>query len=569
MARFYPTNPQNFHGSDGESIVYKALQKLDNSYIVLHSYHWLGEECRHRSEGEVDFLVLHPGQGILAIEVKAGGISYHDGTWLQINRHDQTQKEINPLGQAAESQYRILSLLRRKFYQTDCPMVCRAAWFPSVILNKNIPLPLEADRVILLDEDSLANPKQALDQAFAFWQKNLNQASSMTASQCEQVVELLLPSLNITQTLNCCAEEDEQQYIQLTRQQAAIIQYLCEQPTAAIHGPAGTGKTLLALERAKLLAANGQKVLYLCFNEFLLSNVRQKYAHSLITYHNVRSLAEEILGDATPSIEEIIPCFEKYLDAKYDDEKWPYPNIIVDEGQDLSDTLLEHLAYLAELHNGTFYIFYDRNQYIFNNRIPSWIDAHAECKLVLYKNCRNTAEIASSIVSIAHLKSATYLNNIHGIPPKASFYRFPEELKSMAERFIKMMLQQRLKLEDIVILSVHSIPHSALNGLTTLAGFPVSEKQEPGKIWLTSVRKYKGLEAKAVLLIDIDISKITDSLTQRLIYVGCSRANTYLKVAFHEDISVSAYGELLQKFTDEKVPNSRKGLVKLLGMEGE
>ena len=302
MARFYPTNPQNFHGSDGESIVYKALQKLDNSYIVLHSYHWLGEECRHRSEGEVDFLVLHPGQGILAIEVKAGGIVYHDGTWLQVNRHVQTQKEINPLGQAAESQYRILSLLRRKFYQADCPMVCRAAWFPSVVLNKNIPLPLEANRSILLDEDSLANPKQALDQAFAFWQKNLNQASSMTAFQCEQVVELLLPSLNITQTLNCCAEEDEKQYIQLTRQQAAIIQYLCEQPTAAIHGPAGTGKTLLALERSKLLAANGQKVLYLCFNEFLLSNVRQKYMHPLITYHNVRSLAEEILGDATPPV---------------------------------------------------------------------------------------------------------------------------------------------------------------------------------------------------------------------------------------------------------------------------
>jgi hypothetical protein len=270
MAKFYPTRAKSFHGSDGESLVYRALQKLDDSYTVLHSYRWLGEAGHHRSEGEVDFLILHPGQGILAVEVKAGGISYKDGTWVQINRQTRTEKEIDPLGQAAESQYRLLSLLRSKLPRASCPLVCRAAWFTSVLLKNNIPLPLEATRAILLDEDALEHPKEALDQAFAYWQMNMGRGPTLTAAQCNQILPLLLPSLSIAQTIGSSAGEEAESYIQLTRQQSAILHYLREQKTAAIHGPAGTGKTLLAVEKAKMLAEAGEKVLYLCFNEFLL-----------------------------------------------------------------------------------------------------------------------------------------------------------------------------------------------------------------------------------------------------------------------------------------------------------
>lgn len=50
-------------------------------------------------------------------------------------------------------------------------------------------------------------------------------------------------------------------------------------------------------------------------------------------------------------------------------------------------------------------------------------------------------------------------------------------------------------------------------------------------MWFTSVRKFKGLEAKAVLLIDGDVSKLHEPLMQRILYVGCSRANDYLQIA--------------------------------------
>lgn len=46
-----------------------------------------------------------------------------------------------------------------------------------------------------------------------------------------------------------------------------------------------------------------------------------------------------------------------------------------------------------EMKEGTFYLFYDRNQMIQANKIPEYI-SEADCKLTLYRNCRNTENIA-------------------------------------------------------------------------------------------------------------------------------------------------------------------------------
>lgn len=49
------------------------------------------------------------------------------------------------------------------------------------------------------------------------------------------------------------------------------------------------------------------------------------------------------------------------------------------------------------------------------------------------------------------------------------------------------------------------------------------------------MRKFKSMEADALLLTDAEVSRLLDPLTRRLLYVGGSRANVYLKTAFFED----------------------------------
>lgn len=109
MARFYPTIDDDFHGSDGEIQVYQALQQLSDGYVVFHSFRWLGEPGQYRSEGEGDFIIFHPTKGILSIEVKSGGIGYEEGSWIQINRRNNSKKRINPLGQAVRKRSTVSS----------------------------------------------------------------------------------------------------------------------------------------------------------------------------------------------------------------------------------------------------------------------------------------------------------------------------------------------------------------------------------------------------------------------------------------------------------------------------
>ena len=103
MLTFYPSNTISFHASEGEKLVYYALQKLNGNYSVIHSYRWLGDESQRRSEGEADFLIIHPAKGILSVEVKAGGVAFRNGNWIQMNRNTGTEKIMDPFGQAAES----------------------------------------------------------------------------------------------------------------------------------------------------------------------------------------------------------------------------------------------------------------------------------------------------------------------------------------------------------------------------------------------------------------------------------------------------------------------------------
>lgn len=562
MARWYPDGPDIYRDSGGEARVYEALRRLPDDYVIFHSFRWLGNEGQQRSEGEADFIILHPEKGILSVEVKAGAISYECGRWLQQNRLTGEERPIDPLGQAAESQYRLYWELRHHF-RGPCPMVGRAAWFPSILLPPDVHLPLEAVPEILLTQADLDDPEAGLARAYDYWRWQLDwHGQPLDEEQYRALVRLLMPSFRLTETIASSACENEKQCLRLTRQQSAVLHFLGEAPDAAIHGPAGTGKTVLALEKARMLAEEGQVVLFLCYNELLLARLRAEDSDPLISFHNVRTLAEELMPGPPLPIDRVVPAFEAFLTDEFPDDHWPYPNIVIDEGQDLSDGLLARLHGLVRALDGVFYIFYDRNQYIMQPRRPQWIETHMDCRLVLYKNCRNTREIAASIGRLTGLRGEYACNPLRGRPPQALFYRTADELRAAAERFVAAMRAEGLRPEDMAILTVHSRPHSDLRDTAILAGIPLAPEPRPGAVCFTSVRKFKGLEAAAILLIDAETSALAQPLMKRLLYVGSSRAKTHLQIAFRDDLPENRYGETFPAPIRDKA-----SLLSALGME--
>lgn len=56
---------------------------------------------------------------------------------------------------------------------------------------------------------------------------------------------------------------------QLLHEQYRLLDFLEEQNSAVINGAAGTGKTMIAVEKARRHSINGEKVLFMCYNRLL------------------------------------------------------------------------------------------------------------------------------------------------------------------------------------------------------------------------------------------------------------------------------------------------------------
>ncbi|BAL85049.1 hypothetical protein SELR_pSRC102420 (plasmid) [Selenomonas ruminantium subsp. lactilytica TAM6421] len=572
MAKFYPDKPGFFNGSEGEEQVYKAFQSLDSRYVVFHSFRWVGDGSRSDMEGEADFVVFHPDYGILVIEVKDGDISYENGCWYSTPRDTHQKKIISPFLQAVSSKHRIIDELNK--HMRFVPWTFHAVWFTNFDKSQIHDYPLEAPREIILDTDDLSWPEEAIHKVFAFWYEQFKiRRVRLSAEDIKHCVDILQPTIRIAQTVRTSLEGQEKETVRLTNQQYALLHFLQEQDMAAIHGPAGTGKTILAVEKAKMLANNGEDVLLLCFNEFLWERLRNMELNHHITIHNERTLAEELMPDTTIPLKEVISRFEVFFAEKFDDTAWKYKNVIVDEAQDFPSDVLAHIYQLVQDRGGIFYVFYDREQSIITRKLPdgtlkenasAWIDRSMDCRLVLYQNCRNTAEISKSLSCIGKIKFKGYVNENHGETPMVQFCTQEKDIISAAESFVNQNIGAGISLSDMVILTTHTLKNSILGNAGEITKIPLAHKQEPGKLWFTTVRRFKGLEAKAVLIIDIKTSELLDETSRRLLYVGCSRASAKLKVLILDDVRRRDYPEFLAALGPKM--ERRKDIADWLGM---
>ncbi len=567
MAKFIPAMPENFNGSIGEEKVFEALRLLDNNYTIFHSLNWIGINDS-RTMGEADYVIIHPDKGIMVIEVKSGEIEYtQEKQWTQTNRVTKCAKTIAPFEQARKSQFEIIARLKSNLSFRP-PLVCHAVWFPSGHLKISEKLPIETSKEIILDEESLNEVKNSIDCAFDFWRKKTGFKGVMDGRKLHEVIEVLAPRFHLVPNMKNIIHETENMYIRLTNQQTAVLNYLQEQKTAVIHGLAGTGKTVLAREKAKMLAGDGRTVLYLCYNNFLKEYLRSEFSYPGIVYHNAHSLAMEVLatgGDL--DLDNLLDEFEEFLLEVIEAEDWKYDHIVIDEGQDLNERLVNSLYDMAKAKDGSFYVFYDRNQYIMKNEMPQWLE-QAECKLVLHRNCRNTAEIFKTSCGIIGSDSKPFENSIHGETPTAFFFKKQIQLIEEAENFVKAAIVAGIEPEEIVFLTVRTEKKSLLSGVKQINGICITNERQQNNILFTTIRKFKGLEAKAVMIIDLSISALAYPENQRLVYVGCSRAKHLLKIAILEDIDREDYGNYLRKINSKRnVPKNKKGLGRLLNVK--
>ena len=527
MARMIPTIPEGFNGSYGEQQVFDALSKLPNEYVVFHSLNWNKKYPDKVVWGEADFTILHKKYGVLVIEVKSGGISFQNGRWFYIlDNSELSPMKKEPLPQANKSKYRLIELIQDFIPYNRACRVEAAVWFPLISNYSTIgKMPNDYTHEIVLLEGDVLKPQEAIEKVFKYY--NSEQYTNLNENAFNKIVDGLAPTFHAVRSLSSKVAEQKSVFLMLTKEQMGLLDYLEEQRTAAIHGSAGTGKTLLAVEKARRLSNEG-RVLFLCFNKYLLEDLREKDDSENIDYYNLQSLTCSNLKKAEVTDEEVT-----YLLNHYDEYEWNYKHIIIDEGQDFNNTHIEMLASIAEICEGCFYIFYDRNQLVQKDNFPEWL-LRSECRLTLHKNCRNTFSIADTSGRPLEIQPKVLNERNRGDMPTFQWFKDVEEMKKELAVLIGSYLKNGLTYRDICILTLKTEMKSILQG-THIGKHSIIKKRGENGVLFTTARKFKGLEAEAIIVIDIDDETMKDEESKRLFYVGASRARLFLNLAFVGD----------------------------------
>jgi hypothetical protein len=530
MAVMIPDRPADFHGSPGERSAFQALRALDARCYVFHSLRWMRAAAPRTSpgaaQGEGDLVVFDPERGLLVIEVKSGGIRCEPGRWHQTNLATRVEQPMqDPEAQADRTRWHFDSLLNAKLGRVaDCP-VYHAVWFPSVDFPKE-GLPPNMVAPMVLDRAALVAPASAIATAFAYG-SGRPRPVILTSADVKRVLEVLAPCLHAAPSMRHALDVREQAFVRLTEEQSRVLDYLEDQRQATVSGAAGTGKTMVALALARRLTEQGQQVVFLCYNGPLCQFLRLHHGAARVQFETFDSLAARHVPDLAG---DFVAAKSAFLDLLSRPDAPQFANVIVDEGQDFDG---EWIEFLEANTVGTFYVFYDKNQLVQRDKLADWLAA-ADCRLNLRRNCRTTTQVARFAYKIAPTPLSLPADTVDGPKPTLHACETADAAAGRVAGILEALLTDGgYQPHEIAVLTMLSPDRSILGRIDRFGGHRLVDVPKRECITYASVRRFKGLEARAVVLVDISPSDLADSTVRRLAYVGASRAMQELHVVFH------------------------------------
>ena len=370
--------------SAGEDRLAEALvRKLRDPWHIYRNVAWLGKAPgREPQDGEADVVIAHPDLGVMVIEVKGGGVRrIGPNRWESVDRSGAVHTIKDPFAQAT----RAMHGLRRTCEEVPgwpaaSVRFTRAIAFPDATYDPH-PAPLDGPREIVIDRDDLARAGSRVRDIFDWWSASGDASTDggpLTPAGMEALDTLLARPMEIPSPLAAGIAADEE-LIALSAQQFGLLDSLTAQRRALILGVAGSGKTLLAAEKARRLAAQGFDVLLTCFNrplaEHLAATIGRTNGVTVSTFHRLA----ETLGQAagligtdpardTPYFDTLPEVLDRALGML---PAHRYDAIVVDEGQDLDSVWwLPLLDLLRDAERGIVYVFGDANQDLYHAREP-------------------------------------------------------------------------------------------------------------------------------------------------------------------------------------------------------
>ena len=503
--------------------MFDELNQLPEEYYVFHSFEIVTIKNNQVLESETDFVIFHPKKGLICLEAKAGQVKYDNGYWQYGS--GKVMKHNGPYIQAKRNKWNLRDYMVEHGLEYECNNCKKlhAVWFPDVNEEnlKGTNLPGEGDIRITLTSDSFGHIQECIDNIFSFEGQD-RCTTKLSEKSVQKILErVLAPSFNLISLQQIEQERTKRVFKRMLREQIALLNYLEEQNNAIINGIAGTGKTVMAVEKARRHAEKDEKVLFLCYNAFLKEYLREKYPYPHVSYYTVAGLSQKLCEKVD------YKALQAKLMQMFIEGTFPYQHVIIDEAQDFGREEIDEVEIIELLRentienedrNGTFYLFYDKNQMVQSKKVPKYIE-DADCKLTLYRNCRNTENIALTSLRLLGSDKAPklYPNAVMGDLPEIGFCVTKEDVVTLLNAEIDKYIDAGYN--SITILTCKTEESSIIAGCCKDSKY----NYKRGYVKFTTCRKFKGLESDVIIVVDIDKDMFADEGKQ-LMYVGTSRA---------------------------------------------
>lgn len=528
------------------------LEPLANDYTIFHSVSWFGRNGG--TQGEIDFLIAHPQKGVLVLEVKGGIIRVHQEkntlVWYSHRKNNPTSASpISPIYQAQRNSQALRDYLR---YHPQTKhhhyAIFHAVAFPDSEVLEDISLNIPTD--IILDMRHLGDVTERIDQIFAYHDAHRTKENKVMGGEdaVKALRSLILPTKTLEPRLSTIFAKERRKIEQFTERQKNILRILRYRPQATILGGAGTGKTLIAFEKALLLAQEGQKVLFLGYNKGLVDWAYRTLKHPNITIETLHSLVAKIMNwvglgseiskDHTEYNDTLTQSLHRSIEKlRQDDdliEKQCFDALVIDEGQDFdTDQWMDLVRLLKRPVEGVLYVFADSNQRIFGEKEIGLIRLGEP--LILDENCRNTAQIHEFAQQYSDTPTPNLLpreqnkEKLEGNPVKVINAQDTDAVYEQVSRLLHNLIDyHNIPAHEIVLLTPKSSKRTTIWKAETVLGTitvarDVQTAQNPERTVLVStIQGYKGLECSVAIL--TEMTQCHPSKQNNLIYIALTRA---------------------------------------------
>lgn len=527
-----------------ERRVYRELEgQLPADWVVLSNVSWSTRASGPSGrtwvrDGQADFVVVAPGFGLCVVEVK--GSKYvrvgMDGRWYR-SHNGKSWTQISPKTppeQATSNAHELTRIACGRLGWKEFPWPFGyIVVYPQGQVTEGGFSTFDASTIVLRHQ--LGDLTGAIRGALRARGSMEHRRPLDGDTACEIGEQLMNHPLQIAPADSSDdAAQDRDAIDVLTRQQHAALRGVFLHPSVAVTGPAGSGKTVLAMWRLRALIEQGDDALFLCFNKMLAKHLRMQNPDLEQRIWHADSYFARLVGPQPPAskndldryFNEELPGLVLDFTATHGEHEYAVDALIVDEGQDFGEFRLWAARSLVR-DGGTFLYCSDDRQDLYDRGVREAVGAEVVFSLV--HNCRNTVRINDTGNRVLD----DHIQPMPGLPVGVDTIveHISGDSRAMAKAAWRHAAAWAGAGVRVAILSPFTLEKSSM--MSASKGHNMRLVTELGEwtdttVLFSTVKSFKGLEADAVVL--VDVPELGRRFNRPDLYVATTRARARLAV---------------------------------------